>query len=377
MRPPIFRFAAARFGAAWLARFAAAGALLVPHPLAAADIQTIVPSNGAKPVGPYSPGLLAGDYLYVSGQGSTAKGKFEEHARSCLNNVKAIIEGAGLAMNQVVYAQLYLADIRNYEAVNKIWPEYFGELPARAALAVTRMPTDTPIEVTVVAYKGAREKVTLALPSPVPITPGILTADRFYLAGILGRDAENNTMPEKLEGQAAVLFERFERVIEAAKLTPRHFAFLNIYHTPQMPLEPITRRLARIYKGDRPAIAMVEVPALPFGANVSITGVAARNLADRQKDGACVSIGATRFCSLASGSTDLVDRQTRNTLRLLDLTNVVVSNVYLDSIDEFGEMNKSYAEAFAGKTLPTRTTVQPMKPGANGAKFRYSFVSVR
>ncbi len=347
----------------------------------AADIKLVTPANAAKPVGPYSPGLLVGDYLYVSGQGAGVNGvippTIEEQTRACLNNVKAIVEGAGLTMNQVVYAQLYLADVKNYEAVNKIWPEYFADLPARATLAVTRMPTDTPIEITVVAFKGAKEKVTLATPSPVPISPGVLTSDRFYLAGILGRDAENNTIPEKVDAQAAVLFERFERVLTAAKLTPKHVAFLNIYHTPQMPLEPITRRLARLYKGERPAIAMVEVPALPFGANVSLTGVAARDLAQKRKDGACTLIGATRFCSLASGSTDLVDRQTRNTLRLLDLTDVVVSNVYLDSIDEFTPMNQAYAEAFAGKTLPTRTTVQPMKPGANGAKFRYSFISVR
>jgi enamine deaminase RidA (YjgF/YER057c/UK114 family) len=344
----------------------------------AVEIQPILPANGAKPVGPYTPGLLAGDYLYVSGQGAGGATGIDAQTRACLNNVKAIVEGAGLTMANVVYAQLYLADIKNYEAVNQIWPEYFPDLPARATLEVTRMPTDTPIEVTVVAYKGKREAVTPPnTASIVPITPGVMTADRFFIAGILGRDNENNVIPKTVEAQVDTLVERFQRVLTAAQLTPAHVAFLNVYRTPAMPLALVTRALSKLYRADRPAVAIVEVPALPFGANVSLTGVAGRDLASVRREGVCSTIGETRYCSLSSGSTEVTGRQTRSTLRRLDLDRIVATNVYLDSIDEFAEMNAAYAEAFSGKVLPTRTTVQPMKTGRNGRKFRFSFVALR
>jgi 2-iminobutanoate/2-iminopropanoate deaminase len=315
--------------------------------------------------------VLAGDYLYVSGQGGAVNGRIPEgidaQTRACLNNVKAIVEGAGFRMDQVVYAHLYLADIRNYQAVNRIWPEYFTQLPARATLAVTRMPTDTPIEITVTAYRGRREALTLAdTPSPVPISPGVTTADRFYIAGILGRDSNAGTIPNSPEAQAEMVFSRLARVLKAAGVSARSVAFTNLSRTPAMPLSVAESAWKKFFGRNLPAAAIVEVPALPFGANISITGVAARYGKTLRRDGGCVAIGSTRFCGLV----------TDPDLAKLDLNQVVAANVYIDSIDRFGEMNAGYAQAFAGKDLPSRTTVQPLAP-ERSAKLRLSWVSVR
>src|SRR6185295_19781800 len=75
--------------------------------------QLIVAANAPKPVGPYSPGILAGDYLFLSGQGARdAAGRMPEgveaQARQCLENVKAIAEAAGLNLKLIVHLQLYL-----------------------------------------------------------------------------------------------------------------------------------------------------------------------------------------------------------------------------------------------------------------------------
>jgi 2-iminobutanoate/2-iminopropanoate deaminase len=334
---------------------------------AAADLRVVVPANGPKPVGPYSPGIVHGDYLYVSGQGSAVNGKHPEsaeaQARACLINVKAIVEAAGFRMDQVVHAQLYLADIANYDAVNRVWPQYFPAPPARATLAVTRMPTDTPIEITVVAYKGRSQPVYLpgARPS-VPMAPGMLTADRLYIGGILGRDAEADAIPASARDQAKLAFDRYARVLAAAKTEKLATAFLTVYHTAKMPLADLTMMMTA-YFGDRlPPHAIVEVPALPMGANIEITGVAARYRKDRRSDSDCSIIRDTAFCALSEK------------LRAED--KVVATNVYIDSIDEFSSMNLKYAEAFHGKTLPTRTTVQPMPVGKQ-PKFRFSYVAVR
>src|SRR5919106_1328121 len=95
----------------------------------AAELKIITPAGGRPPVGPYSPGIMAGDYLYVSGQGAAKPdGTFpetaEQQVQQCLNNVKAIVEGAGLTMQHVVYSQLYLKDIANYDAANRVWAKF-------------------------------------------------------------------------------------------------------------------------------------------------------------------------------------------------------------------------------------------------------------
>src|SRR5215510_9461202 len=86
--------------------------VLSDAPGAGAEKRAIAPA-GIKPIGPYSPGVLAGDFLYVSGQGGRdADGKLpatiEGQARQTLQNVKAIVEAAGLTMEHVVYCQVYL-----------------------------------------------------------------------------------------------------------------------------------------------------------------------------------------------------------------------------------------------------------------------------
>ena len=88
---------------------------------AGAEKRAIAPP-GIKPIGPYSPGVLAGDFLYVSGQGGRdAEGALpatiEGQARQTLQNVKAIVEAAGLTMEHVVYSQVYLNDMAHYDAI--------------------------------------------------------------------------------------------------------------------------------------------------------------------------------------------------------------------------------------------------------------------
>ena len=83
-------------------------------PLVAAD--AVVPANGPKPVGPYTPGVATKDFLYVSGQGArrpdgVAAASMEASYAQCFENVKAIVEAGGLTMEHVVYMQVYLDDV--------------------------------------------------------------------------------------------------------------------------------------------------------------------------------------------------------------------------------------------------------------------------
>jgi enamine deaminase RidA (YjgF/YER057c/UK114 family) len=81
----------------------------------------VIAPRGVNTIGPYRPGILAGDFLYVSGQGGrdaggTLAGTIEGQTRQTLLNVKAIVEAAGLAMAHVVYSHVYLDDMAHYDA---------------------------------------------------------------------------------------------------------------------------------------------------------------------------------------------------------------------------------------------------------------------
>src|SRR5579872_5677732 len=147
---------------------------------------------GVKPVGPYSPGILAGDFLYVSGQGvrrldGQVPPTFDQQLAQCLENVKTIVEAAGLTMEHVVYTQVYLENMANYDAMNRVYARYFPRNPpARATLGVHHLPTDTPVEINAVAVKDlARKKAIIpaGFKSTAPLTPGIQAGDRLYISG--------------------------------------------------------------------------------------------------------------------------------------------------------------------------------------------------
>jgi 2-iminobutanoate/2-iminopropanoate deaminase len=92
--------------------------------------------------GAYSDGVIAGGFLFVSGQAAvdfkTSRfilGTIEEETRRTLDNIKSIIEAAGATMNDVVKCTVHLSDIKDFDAYNKVYAEYFtGIKPARTTV---------------------------------------------------------------------------------------------------------------------------------------------------------------------------------------------------------------------------------------------------
>src|SRR3982074_2318901 len=118
-------------------------------------------SAGANRV--YSPGVDAGDYLYISGQGprrpdGSLPATFEAQVRQALDNVKSVVQTAGLTMEHVVYTQVYLEDIGKYRDVNHVFAEVFAKSPpARAVLGVARL-SEPSVQINVVAVRSLVDK---------------------------------------------------------------------------------------------------------------------------------------------------------------------------------------------------------------------------
>lgn len=119
-------------------------------------------TNAPKAIGPYSQAIIAGDYLFVSGQipvdpatGDIVSDEVGAQAHQVFANIKAILEEAGCTFDNIVKANVYMKDMNDFALVNGIYSEYFtkGNYPARAAVEVARLPKDIKVEIEVIAYK--------------------------------------------------------------------------------------------------------------------------------------------------------------------------------------------------------------------------------
>lgn len=112
-------------------------------------------------LGPYEAGIKVGNFIFTSGQipvdpktNELVTGPIELQARQSLENIKGILEEEGYSLNDVVKTTVFLADINDFTAVNKVYGEYFSEhKPARSCLQVGRIPKNAGLEIEVIAYK--------------------------------------------------------------------------------------------------------------------------------------------------------------------------------------------------------------------------------
>ncbi len=293
--------------------------LLVAFVVLGAQPRVVVPASGPAPVGPYSPGVIADGYLYVSGQGAmTADGRmpatFEAQAQQALDNVKAIVEAAGVTFDHVVYTHAYLEDISNSAALDRAYARTFPkDPPARALIGVAHLP-GTPVEINAVAVLDLDGRTPVRVPGwdpRQPFSPGMLTHDRLFISSLAGRAASGSIAADPASEVDAAL-DSFRAVAEAAGLNLAHVVFVNPYLTSSIPSGIMNERYARRFEfGNTPARATISVSALPEG-HIVYTGVAVRDLSKRKAirpknmvpsptASPCVFAGDTLYCSAKSG----------------------------------------------------------------------------
>jgi 2-iminobutanoate/2-iminopropanoate deaminase len=118
-------------------------------------IDTIRSDRLSPPVGPFSPAVRAGGFLFFSGQvgqdpatGALAEGGVEAEARQLFGNLAALLEAAGKGFGDVVKANVYLTDIGDFAAINAIYAEAFdAPFPARTTVAVAALPLGAAVEI--------------------------------------------------------------------------------------------------------------------------------------------------------------------------------------------------------------------------------------
>jgi 2-iminobutanoate/2-iminopropanoate deaminase len=113
---------------------------------------------------PYSDAVRAGDLLFLSGTVGSAPGTrqvvpggVEAETRQVLENIKANLEAHGSSLDRVVKCTVFLADIGDFETMNKVYREYFPRnRPARTTVGVAALPLGARVEIECIAMANSR-----------------------------------------------------------------------------------------------------------------------------------------------------------------------------------------------------------------------------
>ena len=126
--------------------------------------QIVKTGRAPQAIGPYSQAVVAGGFVYASGQipldpktGEFAPGGIAQQTEQVLRNLTAVLEAAGSGLGRVVKTTVYLADMSDFAAMNEVYGRYFSaDPPARSTIQASRLPRDARVEIDAVALAGEK-----------------------------------------------------------------------------------------------------------------------------------------------------------------------------------------------------------------------------
>ena len=130
--------------------------------MSSTPLKAVITQEALAPVGPYNQAVIAGGWLYCSGQipldpatgAMVGDGNVEAETRQVLSNLKAVLQEAGTDPSKVVRTTVFLVDLGDFQAVNAIYAEVFGDgvSPARACVQVAALPKGSKVEIDCIAW---------------------------------------------------------------------------------------------------------------------------------------------------------------------------------------------------------------------------------
>lgn len=195
---------------------------------AGVEVRRVVPEGWPSSGRPYSWGVVAGDTLFVAGMvaddpatGRWLGGDITAQTRQVMKNIETVLGTAGLGWSDVARCRVFLADARDYVAMNAAYGSFFGTAPppARSTVQARLMVPEGRVEVQCVAVRDPGRKVVLAAgttPPDRPFSPSIQAGGRLFVAGMVGRGSDG--YPAGAEAQTRVVLDRVKAVLDAASL---------------------------------------------------------------------------------------------------------------------------------------------------------------
>ncbi len=123
------------------------------------DRQVVFTDQAPKAVGPYSQGIVMNGFVFTAGQipldptnQQMIEGGIEEQTRRVLSNMQAILQAAGTSLERVVKTTVFLADLNDFAAMNKVYAEFFPQNPpARSTIGGAQLPRGARVEIECIA----------------------------------------------------------------------------------------------------------------------------------------------------------------------------------------------------------------------------------
>ncbi|MFH1574676.1 MAG: RidA family protein [Acidobacteriota bacterium] len=346
---------------------------------------------------PFSPGVKAGGFIYLSGalatdsSGGLVQGDIRVQTRQVLDNLSQVIAAAGSSMENVATVNVFLKHASDFAAMNEVYRGYWPkDPPARTTVVANLVLPEALIEVSAIAIPTGGERRVVHPPdwarSASPYSYGILSGETLFLAGLVSRKGQDNSIVEGDIGvQTRTTMENAGQVLQAAGMSYADVVSSRIFITDVADFQSMNEAYRSYFAKDPPARATVRAGLMAPQYRVEITMTAVKGssrqaLVAPNADGtpgrpnpnlsSAVRAGNRLFLSGMLGNvqgneTDM-KAQTRETLARIERTlraagygweNVVDAVVYITDVGKFADMNAAYREVFRSD-FPARATVE-------------------
>jgi aminoacrylate peracid reductase len=346
---------------------------------------------GPPPVGPYSPAVKAGGFIYVSGtlaqgpDGAIAgKGDIAAQTRRVIERMREVLGAAGSSLDQVVAVTVYLTSASDFAAMNEVYRTFWTANPPTRTTVITGLVLpDALVEMSMVAVPAGAERTVIHpegwMKSPNPYSYAIRSGDTLFLSGLVSRNGRDNTVvPGDVPTQTRTVMDNAGELLKAAGMSHANVVSARVYLPDGSTFQQMNETYRKYFPSAPPARATVVAGLAGSQYNVEITMVASRAPRKPVSDGrapnpnlsAAISAGQHVYVSGMLGNTPETKgdaaAQTRETLARLGKTlqaagcgpqDVVDALVYLTDVKSYAPMNDEYRKFF-GKDFPARATVQ-------------------
>jgi reactive intermediate/imine deaminase len=376
-----------------------------------AERRAVQSANAPKAIGPYSHAIQvpAGRVVFLSGQIAVdpvkdrlIAGDAAKQTERVMQNLKAVLEGAGATYDDVVKTTIFLTDLADFPKVNEVYGRYFrSSPPARATVQVAALSRGARVAIEGVAVKsgaGSTAPGRVAVQSsqaPRAIGPysqaiDVAAGSFIFVSGQIPVDPATGALVQgDIGAQTERVMENLKEVLAASGATVDDIVKTNIYLADLGDFTKMNETYGRYFQKTPPARATLQMAALPRGARIEIECVAATggiarsgavqsarapSAADAYSQGVGVSPASFLFVSGQIPLDPVTGQPVRGdvgvqTARVMEnlkavleaggasFDKVVKTTVFVADIADVAKINETYGRYFQ-KTPPARATVQ-------------------
>lgn len=346
---------------------------------------------GPAPVGPYSPAVKAGGFIYVSGTlaqdasgAIVGKADVEVQTRRVLERMREVLAASGSSLDRAVAVTVYLKNQSDFARMNEVYKTFWAaDPPTRTTVIADLVLPDALVEMSMIAVPDGAERAVVHpatwMKSPNPYSYAIRSGDTLFLSGLVSRNGRDNTVvPGDVRVQTKVVLDNAGELLKAAGMTHDNVVSARVYLPDGSTFQQMNEVYRTYFRSAPPARATVRAGLAGSQYTVEITMIASSARKEVIDDGrsanpnlsAGIRAGNTIYLSGMLGSTPEnagdTAAQTRETLTRIGWTleaagctpqHVVDSLVYLTDAGNFAAMNEAY-RAFFSRDFPARTTVE-------------------